>query len=163
MTAVAVMAFGFASAQMEEEGLKAGIHLGAPIGNAADFTSFNFGVDVGYSWDTADNMSLGIATGYTHFIGKEYTAEGVFETGEAKDLGYVPVAGTVHYSLTESIFLGADVGAVFYVGSGSADNGLYLQPKAGYQTEKMEFFVSYKSMDIADGIATVGIGAAYKF
>ena len=46
LSVAAIMAFGFA-AQAQDGSFTAGIHLGAPIGDAGDVSSFNFGVDAG--------------------------------------------------------------------------------------------------------------------
>jgi len=169
LSVAAVMAFGFA-AQAQDGGFTAGVHLGAPIGDAGDVSSFNFGVDVAYLWPVADKFSAGIATGYTHFIGKDVDGAIVTEFGtfpysfKADDFGFIPVAATAKYAISDSFFVGADLGYAIYAGSGDGDGGLYYQPKVGYSMTKIDVFVSYKGIS-QDGTtaSTVGVGAAYKF
>ena len=161
LSALAIFAVGFASAQDADGGFQVGIHAGIPMGDAGDVYSANFGADVAYMFPIADSFLLGVTTGYSYYAGK------AFDTGfgEVKVNGaFIPVAAAAHYSLNESWFLGADLGYALYSGDGDGDGGFYYQPKVGYQTEKMEFFVGYKGIS-ADGasISSVGVGAAYKF
>lgn len=182
LSAMAVCAFGLASAQ--EGGFKVGVHAGMPMGDAGDMYSFNFGADVAYLWEVADGFKAGVTTGYSYFSGKEYD-----EAGDLGDLGdwgdwgdllddmdipgggkvkvngaFIPVAATGQYSFSDNFFGGADLGYALYAGDGDGDGGFYYQPKVGYQTEKIEVFVSYKGIS-ADGasISTLGAGFAYKF
>jgi len=169
LSVAAVMAFGFA-AQAQDGSFTAGIHVGAPIGDAGDVSSFNFGVDVAYLWNVADDFKVGATTGYTHFLGKDIDETIITPAGpmtfsaKVKDFGFIPVAATAKYSLTESFFVGADLGYAIYAGSGDGDGGFYYQPKVGYQMETIDVFASYKGIS-QDGvtISTVGVGAAYKF
>lgn len=172
------MALGTA-AQAQEGGFKVGIHGGLPIGDAGDFYAYNVGLDVAYLWPVADGLTVGVTTGYTHFgakdvddviddqIGGEWgdLFEMFFDDVEIiEDGGFIPVAATATYSLTESLFIGADLGYAIYAGSGEGDGGVYYQPKFGWQSETFEVFASYKGIS-QDGISisTVGLGAAYKF
>ena len=165
LSAMAVCAFGLASAQ--EGGFKVGVHAGMPMGDAGDMYSFNFGADVAYLWEVADGFKAGVTTGYSYFSGKEYD-----EAGDLGDWGdkvkvngaFIPVAATGQYSFSDNFFGGADLGYALYAGDGDGDGGFYYQPKVGYQTEKIEVFVSYKGIS-ADGasISTLGAGFAYKF
>lgn len=168
LSVAAVMAFGFA-AQAQDGSFTAGIHAGIPVGDAGDVYNFNAGVDVAYLWDVADDFKVGATTGYSYFGGKSFDVpyfDGVnFGVRSEKFNGaFIPVAATAKYSLSESFFLGADLGYGIYVGDGNADGGFYYQPKLGYSMEMIDVFVSYKGIS-QDGFttSTVGIGAAYKF
>lgn len=164
LTAAAVFAFGFANAQ--EGGFKAGVNVGMPIGTAGDVYSFSGGVDAAYLWNVADKFNVGATTGYTYFSGKDITVPaGFFGTVKIKNNGgFIPVAGTAQYSITDNLFAGADLGYAVYAGDGNADGGVYYQPKFGYQTEKIELYVGYKGISVTGGsIATVGLGFNYKF
>jgi len=161
LSAIAFMAFGFA-AQAQEGGFQAGIHLGAPMGDAGDFSSFNFGVDVSYLWAVGDDFSAGLTTGYTHFLGKDYDTG--FGEVKADDFGYIPVAATGQYSF-DAFFVGADLGYAIYAGSGDGDGGFYYQPKVGYHiAEKLDLYVGYKGISVDGGsVSALTVGAAYKF
>ena len=161
LSALAVMAFGYA-AQAQESGFQAGIHLGAPIGDAGDVSSFNFGADVSYLWSVADNFSAGVTTGYTHFLGKDVDTG--FGEVKADDFGYIPVAATGQYSF-DQFFVAADLGYAIYAGSGDGDGGFYYQPKVGYHiAEQLDVYVGYKGIAV-DGatVSAISVGAAYKF
>jgi hypothetical protein len=161
LSALAVFAFGFANAQDDEGGFKAGIHLGLPMGDAGDVYNLNFGVDVAYMWPVADSFKAGITTGYSYYAGEEID----YGFGTEKFNGaFIPVAATGQYSLSEDFFLGVDLGYGIYVGDGDGDGGFYYQPKVGYQMDKIEVYVAYKGIAVeGTTISSVGVGAAYKF
>ena len=161
-SAIAVVAFGFAAQAQDEGGFSAGIHVGMPMGDAGDFYTFNAGADLAYTFPVADGFTAGVTTGYSYFAGEEIDM-GPLGT-EKVNGAFVPLAATAKYSLTESFFLGADLGYALYVGDGEGDGGVYYQPKVGYQMEMIDIFVSYKGIAVEDtSISTVGIGAAFKF
>jgi hypothetical protein len=161
LAAAAVFAFGFASAQDSDGGFQIGIHAGIPMGDAGDFYSANFGADVAYMFPIADSFQLGVTTGYSYYSGKAFD----YGFGEVKVNGaYIPVAAAAHYSLNTNWFIGADLGYALYSGDGDGDGGAYYQPKVGYQTETMEFFLGYKGIAVeGTTVSSVGVGAAYKF
>lgn len=168
LSVAAVMAFGFA-AQAQDGGFTVGIHAGIPVGDAGDVYNFNAGVDVAYLWDVADDFKVGATTGYSYFGGKSFDVPyfdgtNITVRSEKFNGAFVPVAATAKYSLTDSFFVGADLGYGIYVGDGEADGGFYYQPKVGYSLPKIDIFVSYKGIS-QDGFttSTVGVGAAYKF
>jgi hypothetical protein len=152
LSVLAVFAFG--AAQAQDGGFKAGVHLGLPMGDAGDLSSFNGGVDLAYMWSVADSFNAGLTAGYTYFSGKDGLG----------NFGFIPVAASAQYSFSDNIFGGADLGYALYAGEGDGDGGFYYQPKVGYQTEKFEVYASYKGIS-ADGstISTVGLGFNYKF
>ena len=161
-SAIAVVAFGFAAQAQDEGGFSAGIHLGMPMGDAGDIYTFNAGADLAYHFPVADGFTAGVTTGYSYFAGEEVDL-GPFGTVKTNG-AFVPLAATAKYSLTESFFVGADLGYALYVGDGEGDGGVYYQPKVGYQMEMIDIFVSYKGIAVEDtSISTVGIGAAFKF
>ena len=161
MTALALFAFGFANAQDDEGGFKAGIHVGLPMGDAGDFYNLNVGVDLAYMFPVAEGFVAGVTTGYSYYSGKEFD----YGFGAEKFNGaFIPVAATAQYSLSETFFLGLDLGYALYVGDGEGDGGLYYQPKVGYQMEKIEVYLGYKGIAVEEtSISSVNIGAAYKF
>lgn len=160
LSVVAILTFGFANAQDSEGGFKIGAHAGIPMGDAGDIYSANFGADVAYMFPIDDSLLLGVTTGYSYYSGK------AFDTGfgEVKVNGaFIPVAGAAHYSLNDSWFLGADLGYALYSGDGDGDGGFYYQPKIGYQTGSMEFFVGYKGIAVSGtSVSSVGAGVAFK-
>lgn len=160
LSLAAFCAFGVANAQ--ENGFKVGIHIGAPMGDAGDVYSLNFGGDVSYMWAMNDQFSIGAATGYSYFSGKDIDSP---LGGSVKINGaFIPIAASGQYSITESLFLGADLGYAFYSGDGDGDGGLYYQPKFGYQMEFFEVYAAYKGIAVDGGsVSSVVLGFNYKF
>lgn len=164
LSAVAVMAFGFANAQ--DGHFKVGAHVGLPLGDIKDAFSVNLGVDAAYLWNVADKFSAGVTTGYTTYLGKTETIDlggGTRFDIKTPDAGFIPVAGTAQYSLTDNLFVGADLGYAIYVGSGDADGGFLYQPKFGYQNEKIELYAGYKGISNDGTFSSINLGFNYKF
>jgi hypothetical protein len=164
LTAVAVFAFGFANAQ--DGSFKLGAHVGLPTGDIKDSSSLNLGIDAAYMWNVADKFSAGITTGYTSYLAKTYKYNDGFNTVEVKGdaVGFIPVAATGQYSLTDNLFLGADLGYAIYAGSNDgAEGGFLYQPKFGYQTEKVEVYAGYKGISNNGTFSSINLGFNYKF
>lgn len=163
LSAVAVMAFGFANAQ--EGNFKLGAHVGLPMGDIKDYHSLNLGADAAYMWNVADKFTAGVATGYTSYLGKTYRYNDGFTSLEIKGeaAGFIPVAATGQYSVSDNLFLGADLGYAIYVGNGNGDGGVYYQPKFGYQAEKFEVYAGYKGISVDGGTySSFNLGFNYK-
>ncbi|MDQ7916715.1 hypothetical protein RBU60_03940 [Mesonia sp. MT50] len=169
--AIAVFAMMGTQAQ---EGLKLGAHVGLPIGDVDESSSLNIGVDVAYHWNIAEGFDLGVTTGYTTFLAKEYDLPG---GGKIKgdDAGFIPIAASARYSFNEEWFVGADLGYALATQDG-ADGGVYYQPKVGYKFSSVDVFAFYKGISIKQTYDTpigtientisagsVGVGAAYRF
>lgn len=164
LSAIAVMAFGFANAQ--EGHFKVGAHVGLPLGDIKDASSVNLGVDAAYLWEVADQFSAGVTTGYTTYLAKTQTYDIMGERVELKgdDVGFIPVAGTAQYSISDNLFVGADLGYAVYVGSGDGvDGGFLYQPKFGYQNEKIELYAGYKGISNDGTFSSINLGFNYKF
>lgn len=123
-------------AAQAQEGLKLGGHIGVPVSDASNVSSFTLGVDGAYMWNIAKGLDLGIATGYSHFFGKDH-----FD-----DFGFIPVAVAGKYKFKGApIFVGLDLGYGISTKSG-VDGGFYAQPKFGYQMTKGELYIGYQSV-----------------
>lgn len=163
LTAAAVFAFGFANAQ--DGSFKLGAHVGLPTGDIKESTSVNLGIDAAYMWNVADKFSAGITTGYTTYLSKTYTYNDGFTSFEFKPdaVSFIPVAATGQYSLTDNLFLGADLGYAIGV-SKDTDGGFLYQPKFGYQNEKIELYAGYKGISQDGGTgSSINLGFNYKF
>ncbi|OMQ10142.1 hypothetical protein [[Flexibacter] sp. ATCC 35103] len=163
LSLVAIMAFGFANAQ--EGNFKVGAHVGVPLGDAKDGFSVNLGVDVAYLWKVTDKFSAGATTGYTTFLAKTYRYNDGFTSFELKGdpAGFIPVAGTAQYSLTNDLFVGIDLGYALYVANGNEGGGFLYQPKFGYQNQKIELYAAYKAISNDVTFSSVNLGFNYKF
>jgi len=165
LSACAVVAFGFVARAQNDGGFKAGIHIGPTIGDAADIYNLNAGVDLAYTFAVSDKFTAGVTTGYSYYSGKsvDYN-DGTFAYSAKINGAFIPVAATGQYSVTESIFAGADLGYAVYVGEGNGDGGFYYQPKVGYQHEFFEVYAGYKGIS-ANGatLSSINLGFNYKF
>lgn len=150
----AIAVFGFSSAQ---EGFKLGAHIGIPVSDAGDFSSFNLGLDGAYMWNVGSGFDLGIATGYTHFIGKSYDVPGGSIKGD--DFGFIPVAVAGKYRFTGSpVSIGLDLGYGISTKDG-IDGGLYYQPKVAYNFSQGELYLGYQGVNSKRGPFDFGVGS----
>ena len=134
--------------------LKAGITAGVPVGDANDFSSFNLGVDLRGQYLVNPNLGIGIASGYSHFFGKE----GV------DDFGVIPAAGFIrYYFMPKGLFLGADLGYGFFTGVDNNDGGLYVNPQIGYHNRDWNLYAFYQNTFAENDLdlQTVGVGVTY--
>lgn len=160
LTAMTVFAFSFANAQ--DGGFKAGINLGFPMGDIKDSYSLTIGLDVAYTWAVADKFQAGFTTGYAHYMGDKKEFMGV--EIDIDDAGFIPIAATAQYGITDNLFLGADLGYALGVSPDGNDGGFLYQPKFGYQTEKIEVYTGYKGISVDGGtFSSINIGFNYKF
>ncbi len=146
----AIAAFGFTNVSAQE-GFTIGAHIGMPVGDFEDISNFNFGADVSYLWSVGEGFGVGVASGYTNFSP---------DNDEFDSFGFIPVAGTARYSLSDSWFIGADLG---YAIATEGDGGIYYQPKVGFKTESLDIFAFYKGIS-SDGvtIAAIGVGMGFR-
>ena len=148
-----------------QTGVKGTVHVGIPVGDAGDFSSFNIGVDLAYLHPVADNFKLGAKVGYDHFIAKD-----AYKDFGGEDFGFVPLAATAKYEFNNNIFVGADLGYAFST-TDNVDGGLFYQPKVGYSAATWDLYVGYKGINVDSEYVggkdfnadAVSVGFAYKF
>ena len=164
--AAAVAVFGIAGVNAQTTGVEAGVHIGIPVGDVDDYSSFNVGLDVAYLHPISSNFKLGIASGYDHFIGKD----------DADDFGFIPLAASAKFNPTQNFFVGLDLGYAFATND-NWEGGFYYQPKVGYSGALVDVFGFYKgnttNYEVPTAVGTiegrdinfgsVGAGVAYKF
>ncbi|NKI26359.1 hypothetical protein HCG49_07265 [Arenibacter sp. 6A1] len=160
---IAVLAlFGFSvSAQ---EGFKVGVIAGLPVGDAADLSSFNLGLDVVYHWEVSDSFRLGVATGFTNAFGKEMTFNdgGSSFTIDMDDVQFLPIAVSGRVLATEELSIGADLGYAVGINEFN-DGGFYYRPIIGYNVgEKTELNFSYSGVSLDGGSwSTINLGVLF--
>ena len=164
--ALALIGLGSVNAQ---EGLKAGAHIGVPVGDVTDYLGVNIGADVSYLYPVMENFHVGGIAGIDIFTGKDEPGT-IYKT---KSLTILPIAASAQYDFLEQFFGAVDLGYAFSLSKGY-DGGFYFQPKAGWQNEYFQAFVYIKSfgsgIDATEvphrnfsGVTTIGVGGAYKF
>ncbi len=162
---VAMMGLMTANAQ---EGLKAGAHIGVPVGDASDYYGVNFGAEVSYLYPVMENLHVGGTAGIDLFSGKEITDTGT----KFKGLTLLPIAASAQYDFLEQFFAGIDLGYALSL-SKDFNGGFFFQPKGGWQNEYFQAFVFIKAISAGldvdpiysdfSSLTTIGVGAAYKF
>ena len=166
----ALALFGLMNAQKTESGIRLGVNAGIPVGDFGKFTTFTAGVDLAYLYPLAENFRLGVATGYSHYVGKKTKTDLILVTlkNEVPDVGIIPVAATAEFTLGDSnVFLGADLGYAFFTKKDlKNENGsFYYQPKLGYSFDKRhDLYFSYKGFTRNNANAgSINLGYAYNF
>ncbi len=169
-----ILTAGIASAQ--DSKMNNMIKVGANVGLAvpADNLSAAVGVDVAYQNLITPGFGLGIASGYTHYFGKDNNGY------KNNDVGVVPVAALVRiYPKQTGFYFGTDLGYGFLVGDKNvasntnverANGGFYIKPEIGYHNKDWNFFVQYQKVfvgtkgDLAGqdyNVGNIGVGFGY--
>lgn len=175
---IGLLTIGIANAQ--DSSLRHMLKVGGNVGVAlpSENTSMAVGADVAYQYLPNPGFGIGIATGYTHYFGKENDVNA--GTIDNNDVGFVPIAALFrYYPKKTGIFIGADLGYGVLVGddhvaSNYAVNrptgGLYIKPEIGYHDRNWNFAVQYQKVftdDKADfagqkyNVGALGLGVSY--
>lgn len=158
-----ILATGIVSAQDTEAAkfdnisMRNMIKIGANVGLAvpSENASAAVGLDVAYQHLVTPGFGLGVATGYTHFFGKDNTVNGVKYNNN--DFGVVPVAGLLRiYPKDTGFYFGTDLGYGFIVGDEKVasntgapnrpDGGFYIKPEIGYHNDDWNFALQYQKV-----------------
>lgn len=169
-----ILTAGIASAQNSQ--MTNMIKVGANVGLAvpADNVSAAVGLDVAYQNLITPGFGLGIATGYTHYFGKDNN------NLNNNDVGVIPAAALIRiYPKQTGFYFGTDLGYGFLVGNDKVasnsnvnrpDGGFYIKPEIGYHNKDWNFFVQYQKVftgsdgDIVGQDYNVGnIGAGFSY
>lgn len=177
--ALGLMSAGLMSAQSMD--MKNMIKIGANIGLAvpAENASANVGLDLSYQNLITPGFGLGIATGYSHFFGRENTVNNV--NIDNNDFGVVPVAALIRiYPKQTGFYFGTDLGYGFIVGDDKVasnvaspdrpDGGFYIKPEIGYHNRDWNVALQYQKTFTGDkgeidtqkyNAGALGIGVGY--
>ncbi len=178
--ALGVLSAGLLTAQSSDmtNMLKVGINGGAAV--PTENASAALGVEVAYQNLVTPGFGLGIATGYSHYFGRENTVSGV--TIDNNDFGVVPVAAMVRvYPKQTGFYLGTDLGYGFITGDKRVssttgvtterpDGGFYIKPEIGYHNRDWNFAVQYQKVFTGDegsigdqkfNAGALGVGVSY--
>lgn len=146
--ALGLVTAGLLSAQSADmrNMLKIGVNGGFAV--PAENASGVLGMDLSYQNLIHPGFGLGIATGYSHFFGRE---NGGINNN---DFGVVPVAALIRvYPKQTGFYLGTDLGYGFIVGDDKVasnnatnrpDGGFYIKPEIGYHNRDWNFAVQYQ-------------------
>ena len=134
--------------------LKLGVTAALPVGKSSDVSSFNLGADLRAQYLVNPNFGIGIASGYSHYFGKD----------NVKDFGIIPLAGFIRYYFTPNgLFFGTDIGYGFLTKVENNSGGLYVNPQIGYHNEDWNFYAFYQNTFAQNDIdiQSVGLGITY--
>ena len=145
-----------------QEGFKAGLNFGAPIGDAGDFASFSLGIDVAYMFEVSDNFDAGIASGFTNGFTDDISILGA--TIEVDDVQFLPIAAAGRFKMADKFSIGGDIGYAIGINDGN-EGGFYYRPTFGYNlTDKIETTLSYTGISRDGGSwDTINLGIGYRF
>ncbi len=138
----------------ENSWFKAGVNVGMPIGDTADFASLTVGADFRGQHLVTPSFGIGVASGYNHFFGKD----------NFQDFGLIPLAGFVRYYFQpKGLFFGTDLGYGFLTNADNNSGGLYLNPQIGYHNEKWNIYGFYQHTFAQNDVdlQVVGLGVTY--
>lgn len=178
--ALGVLATTAVSAQSSD--MKNMFKIGVEGGvSTTENASGNIGVNVSYQHLVTPGFGLGLATGYNHFFGKDYTMYGV--NVQNNDFGVVPLAALVRfYPAKTGFYAGADLGYGFIVGNDKVTNnnlynadmpngGFYIKPEIGWHNRDWNVYAHYTTVLTGDegtvagnqkfGVGSVGVGVGY--
>ncbi|WP_282629246.1 hypothetical protein [Empedobacter sedimenti] len=154
---------GMVGVSAQTSGVEGTVHVGIPVGDASDVSSFNLGVDLAYLHPISSNFKLGGKVGYDHFIAKDD-----YKNVGGEDFGFIPLAATAKYEFGNNLFVGADLGYAFST-KDYIEGGLFWQPKFGYSGANFDVYAGYKGISIDNdnysnfNADAVSVGFAYKF
>lgn len=172
--AAGIMTAGIVSAQSAD--MRNILKVGANVGLAvpSENASAAAGIDVAYQNLITPGFGLGIATGYTHYFGKDNN------NLDNNDFGVVPVAALVRiYPKQTGFYLGTDLGYGFIVGNEKVasnadtdrpDGGFYIKPEIGYHNRDWNFALQYQKVFTGDkgeigdqkyNAGSLGLGVSY--
>lgn len=134
--------------------LKAGVNVGLPVGNISNYTSATVGGELSAQAMATPNLGLGVASGYTHYFGKN----------GFKDLGTIPLGALIrYYPASSGFFAGTDVGYSF-ITSGGPTGGAYIKPQIGYHNYDWNLYGFYNQVFVGNNgidLQNVGVSAVY--
>lgn len=172
--ALGLVTAGLVSAQNSD--MRNMLKVGANVGMAvpAENTSAAAGIDVAYQNLVTPGFGLGVATGYTHYFGKDNNGL------NNNDFGVVPVAALVRiYPKQTGFYFGSDLGYGFITGDervasnsnvARPDGGFYIKPEIGYHNQDWNFALQYQKVftgsegEIGDqkyNAGSLGVGVSY--
>lgn len=152
-----------------QEGLLAGGHFGAPIGDASDFFNFNYGANVSYLYPIMDGLHLGANVGLDFYSGKDISHTMYKMNG----MSLLSIAASGQYDFSDQFYAAGNLGYALSLNN-NYNGGFYIEPKGGWQNDWMQVYVFYKNISAdskrstinnirLSNISTFGVGANYKF
>ena len=125
--------------------LKSNLSLGIPIGDVSKEYILNLNLELVYLWEVTNQVQLGVASGYSHFIGDSFEAQGL--KLKVNDTGFLPLNATLRFNATGKTSLSMDVGYAFGLSPEGNSGGFMYAPKMYYNFKNLlDVYVSYKEI-----------------
>ena len=147
-----------------QNGLEASVHLGIPTEDIEDPVNLVYGIDFSYYFiNVAEILNLGLTGGYINFNGEQQLSSSSLNLA-LPDAGFfrAGVAGKLHFG--SSIYFELDLG--YSTGLDDIEGGVYYQPKVGFNSGRLSFFVYYQKMYTDTrfpNYSSVGVGTSFHF
>ncbi len=130
--------------------LNAGVNVGLITGDFSDGYSLNIALDLSYLWEVSDHVDAGLATGYSHSLGKDVNGFDI------DDVSFLPIAAAGRFDISDKFSVGADLGYAVGINEGN-DGGFYYAPRAQYGvSETIDVVLAYRGVSIDAGPVTLG-------
>lgn len=143
-----------------QAGFNLGAHVGLPVGDMGDLSSFKLGLDANYLWSVGDGFNLGLGTGYQAWLGKDIDTG--FGTYEVPTLSVIPIVAVGEYNVSDQFAIGADLGYAFLMQDGNSDGGFTYQPKVMYNLgESGSLWLGYQGISNNGTASAINLG--YRF
>lgn len=135
--------------------LKTGLSPSIPVGNTSKASSFALGADLSGQMMASPNWGLGIATGYTHYFGKNGVS----------DFGAIPLGALIRYYPSQpGLLVGTDVGYSFTTNIPNSSGGFYVKPQLGWQNYDWNIYGFYNHVFDNKGIGDLqNLGVAFTY
>ena len=140
-------------------GFQGNVYAGVPVGMIASDSYLNTGFSVGYLGEVEEYFRVGGSIGYDYSFLKNSS-----HLPSERGFKYIMVGATAELDVYQNFYFAADLGYAFSQAKRTAGSH-YITPKIGYHfNEDFNFYLHYKGVRYSFGqVASIGIGAAYKF
>lgn len=134
-----------------------GLSGGLPSGDASDLYTFSLILDASVHWEVGEAFNAGLAAAYINGFGDSASSVDI------EDIGFIPLAASGRYMISEQFSLGADVGYAIGISPDANDGGLYYAPKAIYNlSDNFGIAASYRGVS-RDGTSFDIISLGFEF
>lgn len=141
--------------------LKSNLSVGIPVGDVSDGYNVNVNFEFVYLWNITNQVQLGVATGYSHFVGDSFEAQGL--KLKVDDAGFLPINTTFRFNATAKTSLSLDFGYAFGLSPDGNSGGFTYAPKMYYKLDKsFDLYVSYKAIQVdANAFSSICFGVEF--
>lgn len=127
------------------------INTGVNIGDYLSNTGISIGADISYLIPINEKFSIGPTTGFSILL-----------LNNSDNIGFLPIAASGEFLVSNNLFIGADVGYSAVLIDGFY-GGFYFRPKIGYTFNKFNLVGSYSGITQDGGLFSfIKLGVEFK-